>query len=237
MSTDAFECRYDIGLQHKPEGQPQSHETLGIGLAQISVNKQNGQLAAKRAEGLLFKADEPRFGSVSSFLQGDHIYLYGQCPGGCDIALARVPKLLAADPGSYERFCGSSWSSNNTQKPACLFKDLPQGAVFETDLFGSDKPYMFVGVSKFADSKIQVGIASKLQGPWSITPVGKATGIKYKDGFMYCIYPHPWALPEDTAGYRSLIVSWSEHFPGGVIAAKLRFKTHVGIAAAEDGLS
>ena len=213
--------RYEKGIEHKQSGQPQRHEFIGIGLAQITIDSNSGQPVAKRNDTILFPATDPHFGSVSSFLKDNYVYLYGLLPGGCQVGLARVSILLAADAQSYERWDGSSWCTDKSKTPATIFKDLPQGAILRSDLFGPDRPYVFVGVSKWADSQIRVGTAPTLQGPWDIIAVGKANGIKYKNGYTYCMYPHAWVL-QDADG--SLFVTWSEQWPGGVVAAKLTFQ-------------
>ena len=124
---------------------------------------------------------------------------------------------------AYERWDGTVWNPSRAAAPAPVFSDLPQGAIFRTMMFGLDTPFVFVGVSKWADSMIRVGRASRLEGPWDIREVVRAEGINYRKEFRYCIYPHPWALP-GKAQETTLMVTWSEHWPGGVVAGKLDFK-------------
>ena len=217
-----MQVRYEKGLVHKPKGGAQGYEVLGIGVAEIVLDQATKQLEAKRSDTVLFAASEPRFGSVSTMLENDYVYLYGQIPGGCQIALARVPKLLAQNAYAYERWDGSSWSTNRDTKPVPMFSDCPQGAILRSKLFGPSRPYIFVGVSKYGDSKIRVGSAPTPQGPWDVRAVAQAKGINYTKGFTYCIYPHEWAIQDGTC---SLLVSWSEQFPGGVVAGKLCFQT------------
>ena len=68
-----------------------------------------------------------------------------------------------------------------------------------------------------------VGAATTLEGPWELFPVYTARPLDDGDeySYMYCIYPHDWAFDEE---YGMLMVTWSEHWPGGVVAAKLTFK-------------
>lgn len=80
--------------------------------------------------------------------------------------------------------------------------------------------YVFIGVNSYGDSKINMGCSRSLEGPYEMFQIADATGID-QDGYMYCIYPHPWAFREEDG---ELMVSWSEHWPGGVIAAKLKFQ-------------
>lgn len=86
------------------------------------------------------------------------------------------------------------------------------------------KPYVWVGVNKWMDSKMWCAAASKPEGPYDIqflmeTP--KVMGSKSQH--RYCIYPHPWAY--DLAR-GELLVSWSDdgQMGGKVAAAKLRFE-------------
>lgn len=81
--------------------------------------------------------------------------------------------------------------------------------------------YVFIGVNRWADSGIMMGCSKSLEGPFEMFKVAEATGIDHKDNYMYCIYPHPWAFKEVDG---ELMVTWSEHWPGGVVAAKLTFQ-------------
>lgn len=68
---------------------------------------------------------------------------------------------------------------------------------------------------------VQIGAAERLEGPFDLTPICKATGINHDEKPKYCMYPHIFAsnIPK-----RELVITWSEHPPGGVIAAKLKFQ-------------
>ena len=77
---------------------------------------------------------------------------------------------------------------------------------------------------------IQIGAAAKVQGPFDLTAVCEAKGIDHDEKYKYCIYPHLFA---SNVPKRELMVTWSEHSPGGVIAAKLKFKIDE-VAAAEE---
>ena len=104
---------------------------------------------------------------------------------------------------------------------------MRQGAIVRSKLFGDEKPFLFVGTSKWADSQVYMGASSKLEGPWSLAPVCKADGIKErtsKGKWMYCIYPHLWASDEENG---ELFVTWREPCPGAVIAAKIQLATVV----------
>ena len=108
--------------------------------------------------------------------------------------------------------------------------EVEHGAIVHTPLFGKDKQFLFVGANKQADSMVQIGVAERLQGPFDLMPICKAMGINHDGKHKYCIYPHIFAsnIPK-----RELVITWSEHPPGGVIAAKLKFKIDI-VAAIEE---
>lgn len=103
-----------------------------------------------------------------------------------------------------------------------IWTKLQQGAIIRTRMFDPSHRanFMFVGCNAWADSKIQIATAPAPEGPWSeFIPVGPVPGIEYTEGYRYCVYPHPWM---GTAGVMG--VSWSEHWPGGVILGRLEFE-------------
>lgn len=103
--------------------------------------------------------------------------------------------------------------------------DVQHGAIIHTNLFGKEKPFVFVGVNKRADSMVQIGAAAEVQGPFALTAVCQATGIKNDKEHKCCIYPHVYPhLWASNVPKRELMITWSESPPGGVIAAKLKFK-------------
>ena len=108
--------------------------------------------------------------------------------------------------------------------------DVEHGAIVHTPLFGKDKQFLFVGANIQADNMVQIGVAERLEGPFDLMPICKAMGINHDEKRKYCIYPHIFAsnIPK-----RELVISWSEQPPGGVIAAKLKFKIDI-IAALEE---
>ena len=174
--------------------------------------------------GMLFGPDEPRIGSLSTLVHGSFVYLWSLYKD--KLILGRTPRCITTWTSAYTFWTGSDWVSNYTEAaPIDSMNDakIAQGGVFYSEsLFGCSSPFIFVGVNGYADSKIQVGVAEKVEGPWEIFPVGTATCIDRKDGFQYCIYPHTWASDEQNG---ELMVTWCEQWPGGVIAAKLKFQT------------
>lgn len=177
---------------------------------------------------LMFGPDEPKMGSFSTLAHENWVYLWGERPD-CDIILGRVYKYATHDPHQYQYWDGAKWT-NHWQEATSVFHDIPQGAVVQSRLFGKEKPWLFVGVNKWADSMLQIGASAKLEGPWDLIPLCKAKGIDNDKEFMYCMYPHIWASNDHK---QELIVTWSEHCPGGVVGAKLKFKIDE-VGAAEE---
>ena len=128
-------------------------------------------------------------------------------------------KSLTLNRASY-RFWNGEEYVQNCDEAVAVFKGIPQGAIIRSDLFGKERPWVLIGVDKWADSEVQMGTAPKLGGPWEIEPVCEAKGIDQDKGWRYCIYPHTWALRSKD----ELMVTWSEQWPGGVVAAKLKFQ-------------
>lgn len=195
------------------------HQYCGVGLAIINVDTKTGKLTAYRAKDILFGPDEPKIGSFSALLENDWLYLWGE--SGDSIILARVYKYYSEHRDQYNFWNGKTWVER-WQEAIPVLCEVPQGAIFRSELFGKERPWVFVGVNKWADSKVQVAASKKLEGPWELTAVTTAKGIDVDDGYKYCIYPHGWAFDAKNA---ELMVTWSEHWPGGVIAAKLKFET------------
>ena len=216
--------RYTSGIDHNPgNGQSQYYEHKGTGIAQVKVDPKTGKLTAQRYPSLLFSSAEPGFGSFTAYLENGFVYVFGEVPEDGSMALARTTKDTFSSRDGYDFWDGKGWKHGDFAGAVPVFKDIPQGAVFRSTFFGQDRPYVMVGVSKWADSKIRVGSAPTLTGPWEIYEVGTAKGIDNPDNYMYCIYPHMWATNEENI----LMVSWSEHWPGGVIMGKLSFATQV----------
>ena len=196
-------------------------EYIGTGVAYIAP-RFTGRLGVGRPEGLVFGPQEPRVGTFSSILNGDFIYLYGD-NGNNNIVLARVPTDIENDPlmcdkNSYMYWNGAGYVQDPSQALA-VFNGVSQGSVVRTKLFGPEMPFLFVGNGAWGSSKILMGASPHLEGPWDLKEVCMTSGIKIKDKYRYCIYPHIWASDEEKA---ELVVSWSEPYPGGVIMARLK---------------
>ncbi|KAL8688965.1 MAG: hypothetical protein Q9218_005247, partial [Villophora microphyllina] len=197
-------------------------ELAGVGLARISVDKSKstGELSAARMPGLMFGLGdrEPLFGSFSTLLVDGTVYLWGQIKQ--DVFLARVRKDACQFRHLYTYWNGMEYVDDIT-KAAPVLQDFQQGQFFKSALFGPHLPWAFVGVTKNGDSMIMMGAASRVEGPWDVRQVFETYGVKVQDHFRYCVYPHP----ELSGNNGGLVVSWSEHWPGGVIAGELLFAT------------
>ena len=204
-------------------------EYYGTGIAKV-VDNPGGQPIAQRMDSLIFGPEEPRMGTFTAIADGDYVYLYGDRPDG-KIILARVysgrhaSRLEEKDAHYY--WDGSNWV-HDWRKAAVVIEGMQQGAIVRSRLFGEDRPWLFVGTSKWADSQVFMGASVRLEGPWKIEAVCKAEGIKEPTStgkWMYCIYPQLWASNEGNA---ELMVTWSEQYPGGVIAARVKLAGVLG---------
>ena len=210
-------------------------EYFGTGVAKVIGNHGvEQQPVAQRMDGLVFGPDEPRMGTFTVIADGDFIYLYGDRSDG-KIVLARVYKGhhegRLEDKGAYYYWDGGHWVQD-WKNAAAVIEGMQQGAIVRSRLFGEDRPFMFVGTSKWADSQVFIGASAKLEGPWKLEAVYRADGIqepRSKGKWMYCIYPQLWASDEENA---ELVVTWSEQYPGGVIAARIKL---AGVADDELG--
>ena len=199
-----------------------SLEYCGTGIAKIiDSGAWERQPIVQRIDGLVFGPDEPRIGTFTAIADDEYVYLYGDRPDG-KIILARVYRGCDGDAledkKTHYYWDGAGWVQG-WQKAAVVIDGMQQGAIVRSKLFGNERPFLFVGTSKWADSQVFMGASSKLEGPWKLEPVYKAEGIKEKEKWMYCIYPQLWASDEENA---ELVVTWSEQCPGGVVAAKVK---------------
>jgi len=169
-----------------------------------------------------FGPDKPRVGTFSTFGQGCFIYLYGNFEyggrPGHNIVLARVHQDSLENAEQYTYWNGKEYVSDSNEAVP-VFEKMQAGMVFRSELFGSSRPFVFVGNNGWADSKVVIGASASLEGPWETQTVYLAEGINFKETTMYCMYPHLWASKIEEG---ELMVTWSEQWPGGVVAAKLK---------------
>ena len=206
----------------------------GVGLARISVINRRGQLQVSRCKDLVYKSptnrlscdhcprdlifgrEEPRFGSFSCLVHNDQVYLWGDLDA--KIYLARVSKYKPTSRESYEFWDGFKYVQD-WKRAVPVLEDVQHGAFVHSHIFGRDRPWIFIGCTKWADSQVMIGAECRLEGPWTLTPLFTAKGIDRPDNYMYCMYPHLWAFNEENG---ELLVTWSEHWPGGVVGAKVK---------------
>ncbi|KAI9861383.1 MAG: hypothetical protein M1813_005280 [Trichoglossum hirsutum] len=209
------------------EGGLCSHRGTGIARVQIE-ERQKGEFrpVCHLLHDRVFGPDEIHWGAFSALLDDDgYIYLYGN--HNFEIYIGRVrarhPEIKGAYARSaYEYFDGEKFSKDlSCVKP--IMSGYAQGGVFKSKLFhpSHNANYFFVGCNNFADSKIIMGWAGTPQGPWEFTHIADAVDVGGPEGYKYTMYPHPWAFEESQG---ELMVTWSEHWPGGVVAAKLVFE-------------
>lgn len=200
-------------------------EYFGTGIAEVLERYGcDQQPITRRTDDLIFGPDEPRMGTFTAIAHEDFIYLYGDRPDG-KIILARLYNGRYEDrlreKGAHYYWDGAGWVQD-WQKAAPVIDGMQQGAIVRSELFGEDRPFLFVGTSKLADSQVFMGASARLEGPWDLKAVCKAEGIREPTGkgkWMYCIYPQLWASDEGNA---ELVVTWSEQYPGGVVAARIK---------------
>lgn len=188
----------------------------GTGLARVSVRGPDGQLSAFRCEDLIFEAGEPRIGTFSSLVEGDFVYLWGNHGGG--VILARVSKFSPTSRNAYRFWNGRNYT-NDWREAVHVLKGMQHGSFFKSKLFGSERAWVFVGCTSYADSMVMLGAEANLEGPWTLTPLFQAPGISQPNQFRYCMYGHSWGLKAEEG---ELLVTWSERWPGGVIGAKVQ---------------
>lgn len=215
-----------------------THHYYGVGIARVSIKvahvgiedvryvvEETGLLSTIRLPSLIFQPNEPRIGTFSSLVDGQFVYLWGD-DNQHGIILARVSTEYLTDRSRYRFWNGNAYVENWREATQVL-GDTQHGCFFRSSLFGSERPWVFVGCSSQGDSQVMLGAAGRLEGPWAPVPLFLAPGIDQPNQMRYCMYAHPWAFDE---GEKELLVTWSETWPGGVIGAKV--KLALGISSA-----
>ncbi len=209
---------FQKGVINETEGN-EENVYKGTGLARVKADK-DGRLNTYRANGpLIFSADEPRIGTLSTIVEGDFVYLWGDHAKGYGdgIILSRVSKDMLEYKDCYTYWNGDSYVAD-WKEAQPVFNKMQSGAVVRTCLFGEEMPWLFVGSTGWADSKVMLGASATLEGPFNEKPIFMAEGLDQPDTIMYCMYPHTWAFD----GHKGeLMVTWSEQWPGGVVGAKI----------------
>ena len=165
---------------------------------------------------MIFSPEEPRIGGFTVLVEDNFIYLWGFHEN--HLVLASVPASFPHIRQEYRFWNGFGYVENiKHAKP--VISGIQQGAIIKSSLFGKERPWVVVGCTCWVDNQVMVGAARSLEGPWEVSHVVNATSLTVP-GNLYCMYPHSWIFD---AGNGELAVSWSEHWPGNVIMARLRF--------------
>lgn len=188
----------------------------GTGLARVSVGVADGQLSAFRCDDLIFEPGEPRIGTFSHLVEGDFVYLWGDHGGG--VILARVSEFSPTSRNAYKYWNGHNYTKD-WREAVHVLERMQHGSFYKSKLFGSERGWVFVGCTSYADSVVMLEVGANLEGPWKLIPMFQAPGINQPNQFRYCMYGHSWGLD---ANKGKLLVTWSEHWPGGVIGAKIQ---------------
>ncbi|KAI9759893.1 MAG: hypothetical protein M4579_002018 [Chaenotheca gracillima] len=194
-----------------------SNRYLGTRLAQVIWSQFDDMPHAAPIEDVYFGPDEPRLGTFGTLTEDGYIYLWGHYDDA--VVLGRVGSRVADRREMYEVWDGIGYTPDLTRAEVVM-NHMQHGAFWRSNMFrpGDDREYVFVGVRSWADSKILMGTAPRVEGPWDLRELCTAEPIDFPSPFLYCVFPHPWAFKDEDG---ELMVTWSEHRPGGVVAAKL----------------
>ncbi|KAI4216529.1 MAG: hypothetical protein LQ351_001018 [Letrouitia transgressa] len=202
--------------KHQFDNKNDTSKLQGVGLAVITANEHTGELTAnRRGAALLFDSSEPLMGSFSATKEGGWVYVWGQRDN--KVYLGRVPEMQCHIKGSYTFWNGASYTTE-WQQAVPVMEDMQQGQIVRSSLFGNQYPWIFVGVTRWADNNVMMGVSPTLEGPWDFHPVGQAHGFVGEASYKYCMYPHLWGSVESEG---KLLVTWCDAWPGGVIAAEV----------------
>jgi hypothetical protein len=138
--------------------------------------------------------------------------------------LAKVNVRWVLDRSRYTYWDGKEYQAD-IGKAKQVMEDVQHGAMYRSKLFEPNKgrDWVFVGCSRFGDSKVLMGVSANLEGPYTTVELMSAFSIIHmpEDSLRYCMYPHPWAFREEEG---ELMITWSEgSMNGGVVAVKVQF--------------
>lgn len=169
---------------------------------------------------------EPSFGVHSTFKDNatNQIYLLGGGPNLQNF-LARIP--VGADltqRSNYQylsasnRWIPSFTNPNSDLKP--LLPNTAQGSIMKPSFAPPGKPYMYMGVGWWMQSKFYIAAAPRIEGPWDLSVLCTAGRLNGVSQYRYCIYPHEWSWRPRTG---ELFCTWNEDGPSRVIGATVKF--------------
>ncbi|KAK9471971.1 uncharacterized protein V1510DRAFT_430889 [Dipodascopsis tothii] len=197
---------------------------FGLHVGKVRVGKDRRLIAERVAEEPLFGPDECLYGGWETVVEGDHIYLYGQEKG--HVYLARVPKHCPCDRSQLEYWTTRGWAHEPKDRKS-LFWKLQSGTICWSRFYGC---FIMVGCTMWADNKIIMRSAPRLEGPWTDDQLLWQLDPP-KSGFNYCMNAHPWAFPASEGG--ELLVSWTDQASGEVELAKVTWQGFQGAASAQ----
>jgi len=168
--------------------------------------------------------DEPQFGAHNFFRDERTGFCY--VVGNKDLKnyLGRIK--IGEEYGMRSKYefwgRGQRWVSNFTSIDELepILDNMAQGSVLTPSWAPAGRPYVYIGVGWWMESKIFCATAENVEGPWDIHHIADATRLNETSNFRYCVYPHEWSW-NDKEG--SLFVTWSEDNPSRVIGAELKF--------------
>ena len=128
------------------------------------------------------------------------------------VFLARVDKTQPFNRTAYRYWNGVEYVEG-LWDAIPIFRDLQQGAIIKSTIWGPSRPWVFVGNDKTGSSQLLVGVAANIEGPWETKEVCTTYGIDYNTAFRYCMYPHQWASKEEDG---ELLVTVCEQWPGSL---------------------
>lgn len=138
--------------------------------------------------------------------------------------LAKVNIRWVLDRSRYTYWDGQDYQADLGMAKQVM-DDVQHGAIYRSKLFEPNKgrDWVFVGCSRFGDSKVLIGVSANLEGPYTTVELMDTFSIipMPKNSFRYCMYPHPWAFKEEEG---KLMITWSEgSMNGGVVAVRVQF--------------
>ncbi|KAL9615371.1 MAG: hypothetical protein Q9167_000199 [Letrouitia subvulpina] len=207
--------------KHQFDKNNNTSKLQGVGLAKITTDECIGKLTAIRFDGLLFDSSEPLMGSFSAITEGGWVYVWGQ--RGDKVYLGRVSETQCHSKESYTFWNGASYT-NEWQQAVPVMQDMQQGQIVRSSIFGNQYPWLFVGVTRWSDDYVMMGVSHTLEGPWVFNQTVKAQGLVSDLVYKYCMYLHLWGSAESEG---KLLITWCDAWPGGVIAAQVELEMSI----------
>ena len=81
-------------------------------------------------------------------------------PAGADAGEAEEEEEGDGEDGDDK----GQWLKGKSHSATPIIHSMRQGAIVRSPLFGSDRPFLFIGTSKWADSRVYMGAEKRLEG-------------------------------------------------------------------------